>query len=192
MSLSAVPFVRLDDLPRLLRELDVLILATGASLPVVEKETLKAARAQADRDLVLIDIGIPPQADDVDGVARTRLFSLDWFTSTGFGQRAHAREALRQAQDIVEEGVQHVAEWMNVRRYSTLFDSCVTLTEEFKTRIIPDVMKKELATLPPEQQKLVHSSMHRLLTAYSEGVFETLNRELSEKQEGHVDEADHR
>jgi glutamyl-tRNA reductase len=193
-TLSACPYVTLDRLPNLLQEMDAIVLATGAGAPVVTAELLEAARARVDRPLVLIDIGIPPQADDVDGVAQTRLFNLDWFAKTGFGQRPHAREALKHALQIVEEGVQRVAEWTNIRRYSGLFDSCVTLTEDFKARIIPDVVKAELQGLPPEQQKLVHTSMHRLLTAYSESIFEALNRELSERSEKHVEpeQPDHR
>lgn len=196
VSLSEAKYVPFTDLPFLVRDMDAIILATGASNPVIDESLLSVARGNAERPLVLVDIGIPPQADDVDGVAGTRLFNLDWFATTGFGQRPQGREALRQAQEIVEEGVKRMAEWTNVRRYSALFDSCVTLTEDFKTRIMQEVVRTELSSLTPEQQKLVQSSMHRLLTEYSEGIFEALNRELSESsspvaQESHV-QADHR
>jgi glutamyl-tRNA reductase len=129
----------------------------------------------------LVDIGIPPQADaHLDGVAGTKLFNLDWFTTTGFGQRPQGREAIRQAQDIVEEGVRRVAEWASVRRYSALFDSCVTLTEDYKARIIPDILKAELGGFTTEQQRQIFTSVHRLLTDYSESIFQTLSRELND------------
>jgi glutamyl-tRNA reductase len=179
--LEAYPFVPMSELSRLLREMDAVVLATGSSGTVVGEQLVIEARKDATHPLILVDIGIPPQAEaHTDGVAGTKLFNLDWFTTTGFGQRPQGREALRQAQDIVEEGVARVAEWANVRKFSGLFDSCVTLTEDYKTRVIPDLLRTDLHALTPEQQRQVFTSMHRLLTDYSEGIFQTLSRELND------------
>ena len=171
----------MEELPALLTEMDAVILATGSQTPVVDEAMLAAARVGSTRPLTLVDIGIPPQADShLDGVAGARLFNLDWFTTTGFGQRPQGREALRQAQEIVEEGVRRVAEWHAIRRFSGLFDSCVVLSDEYKSRIIPDVLRNELPGLTAEQQRQVFSAMHRVFTNYSEGIFQTLYRELNE------------
>ena len=131
-----------------------------------------------------MDIGIPPQADAiVDGLSGVHLFNLDWFTTTGFGVRPQGREALRQAQQIVEEGVRRVAEWASVRQFSGLFDSCDVLTSEFMARIIPEILRDNLGGLTTEQQRQVFTSMHRLLTSYSEGIYQTLSRELTQYEQ---------
>jgi glutamyl-tRNA reductase len=178
--LESVPFITLDSLPTLLREMDAIVLATGAETPVVTEPLIAGVRAESKKPLVLVDIGIPPQADaTTEGVAGVKLFNLDWFTTTGFGQRPQGREALRQAQQIVEEGIRRVAEWASIRQFSDLFDSCDILTEEYKTRIIPDMLKQDFGSLPPEHQRQVFDSMHRLLTSYSEGIYQTLSRKLT-------------
>jgi glutamyl-tRNA reductase len=189
--LEHCPFVPLTELPRLLREMDAIVLATGSNAPVVTEEMLREARAGIEKPLTLVDIGIPPQADSqLEGIANTRLFNLDWFTTTGFGQRPQGREALRQAQDIVEEGVRRVTEWASIRKFSGLFDSCVILTEEYKTRIIPDVLQKDMSGLTTEQQKQIFDSVHKLLTEYSEGIFQTLSRELTHHENATPEVAD--
>lgn len=181
--LESTPFVPLSELPRLLREMDAIVLATGSQSAVVTEAMVREARAGVTTPLTLIDIGIPPQAESqIDGVANTHLFNLDWFTTTGFGQRPQGREALRQAQGIVEEGVRRVAEWASIRKFSGLFDSCVVLTEEYKTRIVPDVLQKDLQGFTNEQQRQIYDSVHKLLTGYSEDIFQTLSRELTQHE----------
>lgn len=184
-SLENVPRVPFEELPRLLATCDAIVVATGAGRPVIEAEALRSAReAVGSNRLVLVDLGIPPQVEtECDGVAGTALFNLDWFTTTGFGQRPAAREALQQANTIVDEGVRRVAEWVAVRRWSGLFDSCVVLTDQYKSQVVPELLRGELAGLPPEQQRLVSSAMHRLLTQYSEGIFQTLSRALHQPAE---------
>lgn len=187
-TLEHVPFVTLDRLPELLRDCDGIVLATGAASPVIDAAMIESARGDDARPLVLVDIGIPPQAAaEIDGQRGVRLFNLDWFTTTGFGQRPQARTALQEAHQLIESGVERLAEWTEVRRYSSLFDSCVALTDDYKTRVLPDVLETELSSFTPEQRRLVFDSMHRVLTSYSEGLFQTLNRELRAQPSDHHD-----
>lgn len=178
-TLSRLPFVPLTELDALLPEIDALVLATGAATPLVDAQRLALARGQSTRPVIVVDLGIPPQAHvDCGTVPDTRLVNLDWFTTTGFGQQPQAKEALAHAHDIVEDGIRQVAAWTSVRRYSALFDACVTITEQVKGQALPQVIANELASLSPEQQRLVSSTMHKLLTAYSEDVFEALHTHL--------------
>ena len=137
---------------------------------------IESIRAGLTKPLVLVDIGIPPQVDaTVDGIAATKLFNLDWFTTTGFGQRPQGREALRQAQQIVEEGIRRVAEWASIRQFSELFDSCDILTEDYKTRIIPDMLSRTSAGL-----SRTHSG--RSSTAHASTADELLGRHLPDTE----------
>lgn len=183
--LEQATFVPLESLKETVREADALVVATGASRPVVDERLLHVLEGK--RRLVVVDIGIPPQVNpSVRDIGGVELFNLDWFTATGFGQRPHQREAIQSAQQIIESGVRRAVEWVAVRRYSHLFDSCVNLSERYKAEVLPELLRAELSVLPPDQQKLVFGSVHRLLTSYTENLFETLNRELND----HVDLAD--
>lgn len=183
-TLSKLPYFTLDELPRLVREMDAIIFATGAPGTVLHAPDLAVARVGTERPLVLVDVGIPPQVapacQEVPGVS---VFNLDWFTTTGFGQEPRHREAISQAHEIIEDGVLRVAEWSRVRRYSGLFDSCAALAERFKEQELPQLFRDELSTLSAEQQRLVYGSIHKLFTSYTEGLFETLSRELNEHAE---------
>lgn len=180
-TLSRLPAFGLNALPQLIAESDALVFATGAPTAVLTQGLVREHRPAKSRPLVVVDIGIPPQVSPECGeLDQIRLFNLDWFTSTGFGQQPQHREAIAQANELVEDGVCRMAQWSRVRRYSAIFDSCASLAERFKEEELPALFEGELASLSPEQQRLVHSSIHKLFTAYTEGLFETLNRELNE------------
>lgn len=178
-SLENRPFVPIAELDGLLRECDALVFATGAFGPVLDRERLERARGTERRPLVIVDLGIPPQVEpDVTAVPGVVLRNLDWFTQSGFGQVPEDKVALEAADRIVDEGVRRLAGWTSVRRFSGLFDSCVILTDRFKAQVIPEAIRGELGALSPEQQRAVFTTMHRVLTEYSEGVFENLSRAL--------------
>lgn len=198
-SLESCRQVPWENLAELVSASDAVVVATGARTPVLDEIFLAAARSRHGRDLVLVDLGIPPQvATEVETLPGVRLYNLDWFAASGFGQRPQAKEALKKAQEIVEEGVDRVAAWTSVRRFSGLFDSCVMLTDHFKSQRIPEVLKSELGSLSPAHQRAVFSAMHDLMTQYSEGIFQTLNRELNDRvqpagaEDGDPREADDR
>ncbi len=188
-TLSALPFVALERLPELLATQDAVVLATGAPGAIVDEALLRAAARTNGHPLVLVDLGIPPQVDVVcQGVAGARLFNLDWFSSTGFGQKPAAREALRQAQGIVEEGVVRLGAWTRTRRHAQLFDQLVTLAQQHKGRAIPDVIRAKLPTLAREQQRAVADAMHDLLTDYADSVFAAVNSALAQHDDTPQDE----
>jgi glutamyl-tRNA reductase len=60
--------LRASDVPAKLAEADILITATGAAVPVVPVEHVRAARAQVgDRPLFVLDLGLPPDVDPAVG-----------------------------------------------------------------------------------------------------------------------------
>jgi glutamyl-tRNA reductase len=178
-TLETHPFTPFSQLDALLRESDAIVFATAAVGPVLDRERLERARGADRRPLVVVDLGIPPQVEpDVDTLDGVVLRNLDWFTQSGFGQVPEDRVALAAAEHIVDEGVRRLAAWTSVRKFSALFDSCVLLTDRFKAQVIPEAIREELAALTPEQQRAVFTTMHRVLTEYSEGVFENLSRAL--------------
>lgn len=190
-ALSHVPFHGFDALPWIFRESDAIIVATGASGTVIDAAALRAARGEDARPLILVDLGIPPQiAPDVTEVPGVKLFNLDWFTRTGFGQEPKQRAAIEEANALIECGVRRVAEWSGVRRFSGIFDSCAALTERYKETALPAMLTDELSALAPEQKRRVQASVHKLFTTYAEDLYEVLSKELNQHVER--DEARHR
>jgi len=187
--LQGRPFVPLERIGELLSSCDAVVAATGAPVPIVRESAVRAARAGASRPLVLVDIGIPPQVEAVPEPF-AKLFNLDWFTQTGFGQRPRRLAALQAARDIVEQGVRRTAEWTSLRRYSALFDACDALAARFREERVPALLRTELATLSADDQRLVRDRMLALLTDYADQLFETLNRELPHAERAEPESAE--
>ncbi len=59
--------LRTSDVPAALADADLLVTATGAAAPVVLAEHVRAARAQADRRLFVLDLGMPPDVEPTVG-----------------------------------------------------------------------------------------------------------------------------
>jgi glutamyl-tRNA reductase len=60
--------LRASDVPATLADADILVTATGAVVPVVPGEQVRAARAQAGgRPLFVLDLGMPPDVDPAVG-----------------------------------------------------------------------------------------------------------------------------
>ncbi|HWL99488.1 MAG TPA: glutamyl-tRNA reductase [Nocardioidaceae bacterium] len=73
--------MRASDVPTKLADADILVSATGAAVPVVPAEQVRAARARAgDRPLFVLDLGMPPAVDPavgrLDGVTLVDLSAL--------------------------------------------------------------------------------------------------------------------
>jgi glutamyl-tRNA reductase len=183
-TLKARPFVTLEALPGLLATMDAVVLATGSSTPLIDGADIDAARGLRTRPLVVVDLGIPPQAAGaVASSTSARLFNLDWFAETGFGLRPHAREELAKAQDVVDEGVRALAAWTSVRRHSGLFASLGSMTEGHKQRGIAAALAG-LEGLSDGQRARVRSAMHDLLSGFAGEVFDAVAAGLSA---GHED-----
>ncbi|MGW6278638.1 glutamyl-tRNA reductase [Kribbella sp. NPDC055071] len=60
--------LRVSDVPAKLAEADIFVTATGAAVPVVPVEQVRAARAHVgDRPLFVLDLGLPPDVDPAVG-----------------------------------------------------------------------------------------------------------------------------
>ncbi len=105
----------LGDLDRLLERADVVVLCTGSSSPVLDRDRVRRAMAVRDgRPLVLVDIAVPRDvAPDVREVAGVRLFDLD-------DLRPHVPpppgpDALTAAWALVDRETDRFMRWLSAR-----------------------------------------------------------------------------
>jgi glutamyl-tRNA reductase len=81
--------LRVSDVPAKLAEADILVTATGAAVPVVPVEQVRAARAHVgDRPLFVLDLGLPPDVDPAVG----RLAGVTLVDLTALGRYLADRE----------------------------------------------------------------------------------------------------
>jgi glutamyl-tRNA reductase len=81
--------LRASDVPTKLADADILISATGAAVPVVPAEQVRAARAQAGgRPLFVLDLGMPPDVEPAVG----RLAGVTLVDITALGRHLADRD----------------------------------------------------------------------------------------------------
>jgi glutamyl-tRNA reductase len=113
----------LADLPEVLRQADVVWLATGAPGTILDAATVAGSvAARAGRPLVLVDLALPrdvePAASSIDGVV---LHDLDGLQSIVDGGRAVRAAALPDVERRIDDELARIDEW-RVRReaYATV------------------------------------------------------------------------
>ena len=93
----------LDELPRVLRDADLVVSATGATGIVVHADVVRAARPAASSPLVLLDMAVPrdvePEAGSIPGVT---LIDVDALRDRGSAVEV---DAIERAREIVSEEV---------------------------------------------------------------------------------------
>lgn len=104
----------LDDLPDLLRRVDIVIAATSAGEPLVKYETVRSAMVyHQQKPLVLIDIAIPrniePRCNQLEDVY---VFDIDDLKQTVEDNVKEREAEAQRAQSIVDEGCQHFEDWL--------------------------------------------------------------------------------
>jgi glutamyl-tRNA reductase len=97
--------IHLDDLPRSLDEVDLLLTSTGASAIMVEHGDLAPVMADRpdDRPLLIVDIAVPrdvdPAAADLPGVTLLDMDDLRAFAQAGVRERKREAKAARTIVD---------------------------------------------------------------------------------------------
>ncbi len=107
----------LDALPGLLAEADVVIVATGASQPVLREATLREARqASAQRrPLVVIDVSVPRNVEtSVGGLPDVVLIDLDTLHPEAAEVERTRRDAVPEAESVVLAGVEEFVRWIEL------------------------------------------------------------------------------
>lgn len=97
--------VRLDELPRHLAEVDVLLTSTGASSVILEHGDLDAVvGTRGGRDLLIVDIAVPrdvdPAASEIDGVTLLDMDDLRAFAEIGLAERRREITAVQAIVDL--------------------------------------------------------------------------------------------
>lgn len=102
----------LDELPALFGDADAVIAVTSAAAPLIDRTALERAVADRDRDLVVVDVGVPrnvdPSARDLSSLVLRDIDDLRGVVERG----AEARRAeLPKVSEIVEEEVDSFCAW---------------------------------------------------------------------------------
>ncbi len=107
----------LSELSRHLPEADIVITATAARLPIVQKQMVsQALKARRHQPMFLLDLAVPRDiAEDVRELSDVFLYTVDDLEQVIEDNRSSRREAARQAEAIIDLQVDHFMAWWQAR-----------------------------------------------------------------------------
>ncbi len=133
-----------SDLPEQLLKADIMVTATGAQTPVINRDQVdEAMRARRNRPLFIIDIGLPrdvdPTASDLEQVF---LYNIDDLRTLVDENLARRRDQMSRAESMVSEEVESFQGWLRARG---TIPTLVALRQRFE-----DLRQSELKRLDPK------------------------------------------
>jgi glutamyl-tRNA reductase len=146
--------VRLDELPRHLAEVDVLLTSTGASSVILEHGDLASVVGKRNgRNLLIVDIAVPrdvdPAASELDGVTLLDMDDLRAFAEVGLAER---RREITAVQAIVDAELDRYVDESTARSVAPLVAALRVRAEEVRSGEL-DRLSGRLGELDDRQLK---------------------------------------
>ena len=118
---------------------DVVIVATGAKQPTIDKEVLSAT----NKELLLLDLSIPKNvADDVKELPNVTLIHLDDLAKITDKTLARRKEFIPKAEAIIDEIKDEFLAWLGTRKFAPTIKALKNKLQEIKTEEINYQMRK--------------------------------------------------
>jgi glutamyl-tRNA reductase len=118
---------------------DIVIVATGAQQPTIDKEVLSAT----NKEVLLLDLSIPKNvADDVLELPNVTLVHLDDLSKVTDDTLEKRKEHLPKAKFIIEEVKSDFLAWLETRKFAPTIKALKTKLQEIKSEEIDYQRKK--------------------------------------------------
>jgi len=172
--------IRLEEIPDLLDQVDIIISSTGSTQLIITRDQVKAAmRARRHRPLFFIDIAVPRDIDpEINRLNNAYVYDVDDLQNIIDENIADRKKGALKGERIVDEGVIRFREWYdNLNVVPTI----VSLRNKLRNIIEAEVFK----TLPNVQseQSVSDTTIQKMIDAMVNKIMHDPTRLL--KQEGH-------
>jgi glutamyl-tRNA reductase len=147
------------DLQTEIRKSDVLIVATGAQKPTVDKALLNL-----NKSLVILDLSIPKNvSENVTEIEGVELIHLDYLSQMTDKTIERRREFIPQAEEIIEEIMSEFIAWTKMRKFAPTIHALKTKLEQIKDGEL-DYHKKKYDNFDSEQAELISMRIIQKIT----------------------------
>lgn len=166
------------DLTQEIKESDILIVATGAPIPTINKANLNL-----HKPLLILDLSIPrnvkPNVLDMEGVELIHLDQLSQITNKTLKKR---EEHIPKAEEIIKEEKKEFLDWVNSRKYAPTIQALKTKLEEIKKGEI-EYQRKKLESFDEDQINLISTRIIQKVTTHFATHFKSEEDNLEESKE---------
>ena len=184
--------IALADMPSRLAEADIIISSTASQLPILGKGAVESAlKTRKHRPMFMVDIAVPRDIEpEVGSLSDVYLYTVDDLHEVIEEGRQSREEAAEQAQEIIENQVEHYMGWLRSLEAVDTIRSYREQAEFLRDEAMQNARRQLAAGHDPEAvmvelarvltQKLLHQPTVQMNRAAFEGREELLEtvREL--------------
>ena len=142
-----------------INEADILIVATGAQNPTVDKQLI-----QSKKDLLILDLSIPKNVDenvtDLPNVKRIHLDDLSQITDETLERR---KKQIPLAESIIEDIKAEFVGWLETRKFAPTIKALKQKLQGFKNAEL-DTQRKKMANFNEEQAEIISNKIIQKIT----------------------------
>ncbi len=138
---------------------DVLIVATGASLPTISKSILKN-----DKPLLILDLSIPRNVDlNVEECMGIQLIHLDYLSQMTDKTLDRRKQFIPQAEAIIDEVKSEFIEWTKMRKFAPTIHALKSKLELIKENEL-NYQRKKIENFDEQQAELISMRIIQKIT----------------------------
>ena len=192
--------IALADIPARLAEADMIISSTASQLPILGKGAVESAlKSRKHRPMFMVDIAVPRDIEpEVGALSDVYLYTVDDLHEVIEEGRQSREEAAEQAQEIIENQVEHYMGWLRSLEAVDTIRSYREQAERLRDEAMQHARRQLAAGRDPEAvmselarvltQKLLHQPTVQMNRAAFEGREELLEavRELFNLKDNEV------
>ena len=132
-----------DALPRLLGEVDVIFVTTGAAEPLITREEIARARRAGASPLLIVDISVPRNvAADVDTLPHVRVFDIDALKGMVAEGMDVRRQAIPQVERIIDDAVAEYERWLQARAVAPTISALYRQAESLRQSVLRRTLRR--------------------------------------------------
>ena len=175
--------ISLEEIPRHLDEADIIISSTASPVPLLRRDMIEAALLQRrHRPVFVLDIAVPRDVEpEVGALEDIYLYTVDDLKSIIDDNIKTRREAVRQAEQIIDAEVVHFMDWVNSQDAVATIRALRNQAQLVSADVLESALQKLRLGAAPEDllQEVTRTLTNKLIHPPSAN----LNRVDAEKKE---------
>lgn len=150
-----------DVLPLEIPKADVLVVATGAPMPTIDKDILKL-----NKPLLILDLSIPKNVhDNVKELDNVTVVHLDDLSKITDGTLENRKKHIPAAEAIIEEIKDEFISWMNARKFAPTIHALKEKLNSIKETEL-NFQRKKISNFDEEQAEIISKRIIQKITTH--------------------------
>ena len=138
---------------------DILIVATGAQNPTIDKHII-----QSNKNLLILDLSIPKNVNEnVKELENVKLIHLDDLSQITDETLENRKQHIPLAETIIEEVKNEFNSWLETRKFAPTIKALKSKLQDFKNAEL-DTHRKKIADFNEEQAELISNKLIQKIT----------------------------